>query len=330
MIDFEQSKPTHLFKISSYHLVLKMMCLLLFCTIFCSCGDSSNFTAKNASAASSAIVGATFFPIQDLPKVSATNQVIQGNNATLDIGNISQGYFLASYSGDQTKRAKLRVVKDDQTYYYDLIYGKADAFPLSLGNGTYEATIFQQIADDRYAAILTSSFSAELKDEFSPFLVSTQYIPFSSDSVAVQKAYELSSDCHSDAEVLSKIYNYIKDHISYDKEKAASLKTIYIPNPDETLSSQKGICYDYASLAAVMLRANGIPTKMVFGYVGEKDLYHAWDMVYLQNAGWISVKFEADPNEWNRIDPTFAASMNDSSLSTFIGNGSRYTNRYIY
>ena len=81
--------------------------------------------------------------------------------------------------------AKLRVVKDDQTYYYDLVYGKTDACPLSLGNGTYEATIFQQIADDRYAAILTSSFSVELKDEFSPFLVSTQYIPFSSDSTAV-------------------------------------------------------------------------------------------------------------------------------------------------
>ncbi|MCI2192181.1 MAG: transglutaminase-like domain-containing protein, partial [Oscillospiraceae bacterium] len=324
------NKPGSLFKISPYHFVLKMICLLFFCTVFfCSCGNSSNLNAKNASN-SSAIVGATSFPIQNLPKVSATNQVIQENNAVLDIGNISQGYFLASYSGDQTKRAKLRVVKDDQTYYYDLVYGKADAFPLSLGNGTYEATIFQQIADDRYAAILTNSFSVELKDEFSPFLVSTQYIPFSSDSTAVQKAYELSSDCHSDAEVLSKIYNYIKDHISYDKEKAASLKTIYIPNPDETLSNQKGICYDYASLAAVMLRANGIPTKMIFGYVGKNDLYHAWNMVYLQNAGWISVKFKADSNEWTRIDSTFAASMSDSSLSTFIGDGSHYTNRYIY
>ena len=98
MTHFKQSKPSHLFKISSYHFVLKMICLLFFCTIFfCSCGDSSNLNAKNSPA--STIVGATSFPIQNLPKVSATNQVIQENNAALDIGNISQGYFLASYSG---------------------------------------------------------------------------------------------------------------------------------------------------------------------------------------------------------------------------------------
>lgn len=52
------------------------------------------------------------------------------------------------------------------------------------------------------------------------------------------------------------------DNVSYDNDKTYNLKqaTGYVPNPDKTLTSKKGICFDYASLGAAMLRSVGIPT----------------------------------------------------------------------
>jgi transglutaminase-like putative cysteine protease len=76
-----------------------------------------------------------------------------------------------------------------------------------------------------------------------------------------------------------------------------------------------------------MLRSQGIPTKVVFGYVSPDDLYHAWNMFYTEEDGWTAVEFRADPNSWNRIDLTFSASGSDAD---FVGDGSNYTDVYQY
>jgi hypothetical protein len=76
-----------------------------------------------------------------------------------------------------------------------------------------------------------------------------------------------------------------------------------------------------------MLRSQGIPTKMIFGYVSPKDLYHAWNMFYTEETGWITVKFEVSADEWNRLDLTFSANGADAA---FIGDGSNYADVYCY
>lgn len=103
--------------------------------------------------------------------------------------------------------------------------------------------------------------------------------------------------------------------------------TGYVPDPDQTLSSGKGICFDYASLAAAMLRSQGIPAKVITGYVSGGAVYHAWNMIYLKESGWITVEIKAPANEWERIDLTFAANGADE---TTIGDGTDYVDRYVY
>ena len=93
------------------------------------------------------------------------------------------------------------------------------------------------------------------------------------------------------------------------------------------MTSGKGICFDYASLTASMLRSQGIPTKVIFGYVSPDDLYHAWNMFYTEESGWVTVEFAVDPNDWNRLDLTFSAGGTDEK---FIGDGSNYTDVYWY
>jgi transglutaminase-like putative cysteine protease len=71
-----------------------------------------------------------------------------------------------------------------------------------------------------------------------------------------------------------------------------------------------------------MLRSQGIPTKIIFGYVGEDgELYHAWNMYYTKESGWVTVEFKVNEGEWNRLDLTFSANGTDSE---FIGDGSNY------
>ena len=86
-------------------------------------------------------------------------------------------------------------------------------------------------------------------------------------------------------------------------------------------------CFDYASLAAALLRSQGIPCKVVFGYVAPDDLYHAWNMFYTKETGWVTVGFEVDKKNWTRMDLTFSANGADSE---FIGDGSHYSDVYVY
>ena len=101
--------------------------------------------------------------------------------------------------------------------------------------------------------------------------------------------------------------------------------TGYIPDPDRTYEERTGICFDYASLAAAMLRSLGIPCKIITGYVSPDGIYHAWNMVYIDGE-WISVEISVGPDSWTRIDLTFAA----AGAGSTVGDGTDYTDRYVY
>ena len=101
-----------------------------------------------------------------------------------------------------------------------------------------------------------------------------------------------------------------------------------IPNPDETLSTKKGICLDYASLTTAMLRSQGVPTKLEVGYSG--DAYHAWISVWTKETGWIDNVIRFDGKKWTLIDPTLAANNSKQSVRKYIGDGSNYTLKFVY
>ena len=71
-----------------------------------------------------------------------------------------------------------------------------------------------------------------------------------------------------------------------------------------------------------MLRSQGIPTKIIFGYVSPGELYHAWNMFYTEETGWTKVEFKVNENDWSRIDLTFSASNASDDF--------KYTDVYTY
>ena len=246
--------------------------------------------------------------------------------ALVDLSGASQGYFAVKVSSDT--RIKLVVEKDSEKYIYDVVLDKVQIFPLQLGNGSYKISVMKNIVDNKYSELYTTWAEVSLDDEFGPFLRPSQYADFDADSKCVAKAAELAGQAADANGFITNVYDFVCKKVTYDKEKAATVQPGYLPVPDETMETGKGICFDYASLAAAMLRSQGIPTKIIFGYVGDgEDLYHAWNMYYTEKAGWVAVEFEVSEDEWNRLDLTFSANGEDSQ---FIGDGSNYLDVYQY
>ena len=74
-----------------------------------------------------------------------------------------------------------------------------------------------------------------------------------------------------------------------------------------------------------MLRSQGIPCKIVTGYVSPDGVYHAWNMVWIDGS-WKTVSFTVNPRDWTRVDLTFAA----NGAGNTVGDGNNYTDRYVY
>lgn len=250
-------------------------------------------------------------------------------SALIDVTNSSDGYVAASCTAPVG--AVLQVIKGDASSSdldtYTLANdGSMNFFPLTKGDGRYNIRLFLHQEGNAYEPFMTYEVDVTLESEFAPFLVQNAEVNYDEDSQCVDLSYEITKHCSTDLEVVQAVCAWITDNITYDTSKALQLaqSSGYVPNPDATLAAKSGICYDYASLAAAMLRANGIPTKLVKGDVLNAEgeiVYHAWNAVWLKETGWIAIGVPSSPNSWSRMDTTLAAGGTDPS---FIADGSNY------
>lgn len=287
---------------------------------------SAGTTAGAGAGASS--TGAAWAPTEAPQTVFDQKAATFQNNAAIDTSHAAEGYVTAK--AQLTTPAKAQVSKDKTSYLYNLPGdGMVVALPLNMDDGSYNIRIMQRVNGNNYAEVLSVNVDAKLKSEFEPFLRSTYYCQFANDSACAQTAREITANAETAGDAVAAIYSYVTTHISYDTEKAERLTKVsgYVPNPDETLATGKGICFDYASLMAAMLRSVGIPCQIVTGFVSPDDIYHAWNMVYVDGK-WTAANIDVKPNTWSRLDPTFGASS--KGLSSLIGGGQDYVDRYIY
>lgn len=248
--------------------------------------------------------------------------------AVIDASHAEDGYVMVSYSGDNPK-VKLQITGSNQiTYSYDLHGDGFETFPLTSESGSYTVAVYESLPSGRYSLALSEQIDVTIQDEFGPYLYPNQYVDFDASTKAVTLASDIVSDSSSDLDAVADIYNYVIQNIDYDYDKANTVQSGYLPIIDETLSSKKGICFDYASLMAAMLRSQNIPTRLEIGYAS--DSYHAWISTYITDIGWINGIIEFDGKDWTLMDPTFAASSSEKALKKFIGDGSNYLTEYVY
>lgn len=271
--------------------------------------------------------GASFTPATSIADASFHRNAAKGQNgALIDTSATADGYVAAKASGQA--RLKFQITCGGQSSNYDLPQdGTAIVCPLTFGNGSYTFRVLQNTSGNNYVELYSTSASVQIANEFDPYLRPNVFCNYSEGSACVAKARELVANATNQGEAVEAICTYVVENIAYDNDKAEQLKgaTGYVPDPDSTLSSGTGICFDYASLGAAMLRSQGIPAQIVTGYVSPDSIYHAWIMVNIDGT-WKSAQFKVDPNTWSRVDLTFAAGSGNKN----VGDGKQYTDRFTY
>lgn len=261
-----------------------------------------------------------------IPKIyspsSPGTEVFSNELVSVDVSNKNSGYISAKYLGTN-KKVKLQVIKGDVRYSYDLnSKAQVEIYPLQLGDGDYVIYVGENTSGTKYSMILQESISVKLTNPNLVFLYPNQFVNFNQDSIIVKKTAEICAGKKSDLEKIGAIFIYITDNVTYDKKKAETVSSGYLPNVDDTISTKKGICFDYAALFAAMCRAEGIPTRLITGYVAPNGYYHAWNEVYTNETGWITADIKLKTIGFNLLDSTFYAGSNNKAkiADTFTDN----------
>ena len=149
----------------------------------------------------------------------------------------------------------------------------------NLIRGTFE--IRHKKYDGRLAPLFPPGFGGD--EKLKPFLLPEDFIE-SDDSVLIRKAMDLTAGAADCWEASKRLAGWVAENIGYDIPGGASARNTY--------DLQAGECGAHSRLFAAFCRAAGIPARVVWGcmYVpnnGGCFGQHAWNEVYMGEAGWI-------------------------------------------
>ena len=268
-----------------------------------------------------------------LTPVASGTAVENSGSAVIDYSNAKDGYIMIKWTGGGGSKiaAQIKGPNNPEKYtYYLRTDGNYDVIPLSDGNGTYQVIVMKNVSGNKYSKAASANINVQLSNNLAPFLRPNQFVNFNANSEAVKKAQELAGSTNDNLGKVKAIYSWVVTNLTYDNNRAATVQAGYIPVVDSVMKEKKGICFDYAALMSAMLRSQGVPVKMIFGYTSTGE-YHAWINVWSENEGWMDSVIYFNGKTWKLMDPTFASGAKQSkSIMEYIGNTSNYKERFAY
>ena len=222
---------------------------------------------------------------------------------TLDTSNTGNGVLSVKDIVDTGKRVRIRIIKGDQKYLYEVRADREkESYPLQMGDGQYQVDILENIIDNRYRVLSTKKVNVEIDNDLDVYLNPIQPIYWDEDMAAISYANTIFDSDKTPDEKIKAVYNHLVYYYSYDWTKYNNLPSTYVPDIEETYIEKKGICYDYSSLTASLLRSMGYPARLIKGYSNLVDGYHAWNEIYIDD-------------KWVVVDTTYDSMANKSSIS---------------
>ena len=95
---------------------------------------------------------------------------------------------------------------------------------------------------------------------------------------------EICADSDTDAEKVQVSYSWMMANFEYDYNYKTLLQYFDVRR---TLSTRKGVCYDFSNLFAALCRSQGIPCYVVDGTPYDRSLAaHTWNRVYYDGCWW--------------------------------------------
>lgn len=125
------------------------------------------------------------------------------------------------------------------------------------------------------------------------------------DPVIRAKASEITAGCTTDYDRAYAIFRWVNQNTSYDWD-SYNTSTIWVEgqSASNVLTFGTGVCAGFSHLTAALLRANGIPCRVVEGFSLGYGTNGAWDMTNLRgvNHEWLMAWLDG---RWVFIDPTW-------------------------
>ena len=111
---------------------------------------------------------------------------------------------------------------------------------------------------------------------FLEYLTPTQFIQSRNPRI-IDQARKIVSGTKSPLEIIRKVVEWTRDNL--DKRP-----TMSVPSALDVLDSGVGDCNEHAVLATALLRASGVPARLVVGimYHNRRFYYHAWVEAFLR------------------------------------------------
>ena len=108
-----------------------------------------------------------------------------------------------------------------------------------------------------------------------------EYIDSDNENI-INKATEITAECETDLEKVSAVHDWVAANIYYDLDFYYGRTTITPLKASDVLEYRYSVCQGYAQLTAALLRALGIPAKLVTGYalIGN----NVWTQEYVTGA----------------------------------------------
>lgn len=207
----------------------------------------------------------------------------------------SEGLLLVANTLDVN--AIVVVDYNDVSYNYSINKEvQFEILPLPMGAGSYDVTCGYKTDKKTLRVLGRTQVTVESSDDV--FLNPNYMCYYNDSSECVLLANSLCSGIYEDEIVVDTIVKYLAETLKYGKGLTST--ELSSRDPDQILSDGYGVCADFSSLAAAMLRSQGIPTKIVWGYNG--TLYHAWNECFLNG-------------EWVLIDLTYMNQCSDYGYS---------------
>jgi transglutaminase/protease-like cytokinesis protein 3 len=250
--------------------------------------------------------------------------VIVEKDVTVDLSNIMDGYLLIDYQGPYDRMGidvscmdangvvhemnssinsdtDANVSNAHVTPYFSYPVGSGwQGYALPYGSGTYtiKARPYYSTQKCSHAKdIATFTFDANF-EEVAPYQYRNAYSQYDENSISTSLATYLLSDAMekkgralTDKEKTEAIMTFVRANITQQSKANCSV----FPDIESALTTGRGKCNERASAAAAMLKSQGVPVKIIHGYVlrnqDDKRIYHAWLNVYMDG-------------KWAMYDPT--------------------------
>ena len=201
--------------------------------------------------------------------------VLEDGNLHMDASHSEDGYVMVKVISPTANRMKMQVVfSSGAQLLYDIdSSGEYEILPLQLGSGAYSFSLFENVEGTKYAAGGRVDISVQLTSENAAFLVPNQYVEYTRESPSVAQSDVLAGE-GTPSEIFARVCDYMASEFEYDYVRASSISPGELPEVDECFTSRIGICQDLSSVMISMLRVQGIPSRLMIGYVD--GYYHAW------------------------------------------------------